>query len=311
MKYLFIINPESGSGKKVKALLDKIDEIQLKRRISATVIQTKKPLDATEIAYREAKLAFERNEEISIYVAGGDGTLNEVVNGVINFDNVRLGIIPIGSGNDFVRSLGKLEDYFDLNKQLEGKTKKVDIIKLDVFGDDPKTIYGINSINMGFDGNSAILAHKLKKFPFISGAISYIFAVILNLILKKGANLKVYIDDNLVNDGRLLMLSIANGKFCVGGVCGSPKAVLDDGKLDILMVKNISRLKFLNLYKPFKEGKIFDVPSIEKIITHYQTEAIKIEYNNENSFFVLDGEMIDAKKFSVSVMKKKVSIIYI
>lgn len=311
MKYLFIINPESGSGKKVKALLDKIDEIQLKRRISATVIQTKKPLDATGIAYREAQLAFECNEEISIYVAGGDGTLNEVVNGVIDFDNVRLGIIPIGSGNDFVRSLGKLENYFDLNKQLEGKTKKVDIIKLDVLGDDPKTIYGINSINMGFDGNSAILAHKLKKFHFISGAMSYIFAVVFNLILKKGVNLKVYIDDNLVNDGRLLMLSIANGKFCGGGFCGSPKAVIDDGKLDILMVKNISGLKFLNLYKPFKEGKIFDVPSIEKIIKNYQTEAIKIEYNDENSFFVIDGEMIDAKIFSVSIIKKKVSIIYI
>ena len=126
MKHVFIINPRAGkvnifdkAYEKISAFMDKYDII---------VHKTTEEKDATNYVkhYAEAH----PTEEIRFYACGGDGTINEVVSGAVNYENVSVCVYPCGSGNDFVKSIGRLEFYNDIEKILNAKNKKIDVIKV-------------------------------------------------------------------------------------------------------------------------------------------------------------------------------------
>ena len=197
MKYAFIINPIAGNGKKADKLCKEISAAALDSEFDIELHYTTGPGSATHIADKVAASAERDGEEVRIYACGGDGTVNEVANGVYGHANAALGVIPIGSGNDLIRNFGgpKATDYKDLMSQLLAEEEVIDVMSYSYNRDGENyNRIGLNAFNIGFDGNVAILATYFNKKTFIGGSLSYGLSIFLNLIEKSGQNLQVNID---------------------------------------------------------------------------------------------------------------------
>lgn len=290
MKYAFIINPVSGNGKKAAELIAKLDEFIRNDDRDIRYYVTEGAGDATVIANRLAYDAEDMGEAITIFACGGDGTNNEVVNGIDGYDNVTFGVVPVGSGNDFVRNF-EGADFMDIEKQLSSSAEKVDVIRYSYAAEDGVVDrYCANGMNIGFDGNTAILANELKSHKFINGSFSYLLAVAITLIKKEGAKLRITADGEVVHEGNLILSSVSNGRFCGGGIELCPKAEVNNGKLELLIVSDITRRKFIQVFPGILKGKILDIPDLDNFATFAQPEHITIEPLEGEMKFVVDGE---------------------
>ena len=312
MKYAFIINPIAGNGKKAEKLCKEIEAVSFDTEYDIEVRLTTGPGSATSIADRLASAAGHAGEEIRIYACGGDGTVNEVANGIYGHANAALGIIPIGSGNDFIRNFGgdRPTDYRDLMSQLLAEEEAIDVMSYSYKADgvDCRRI-GLNSFNIGFDGNVAILATYFNKKTFIGGSLSYGLSIFLNLIEKSGQNLQVTIDGQQLFKGPLMMCTIGNGRFCGGGIESSPKAKLDDGLLDVLVVHRIPRRTVLKVLPKFSKGKLDEIKGIEKITEFKQGRKIDIIPRSGHMKFVVDGEITVTDELAIEVKDRAMRVL--
>lgn len=288
MKTVFIVNPSAGQGKKTKKLIDKITSV---REPGAQMYITQYPGDAT--AYVRD---FCTQSGAARFVAcGGDGTLNEVLNGVVGFEEAEVGIIPVGTGNDFQRNFGDCNLFDDVQGQIHGKNVKCDAIRYKTrIGEEIKTGYCANMFNIGFDCNVADKKAEIQKTPFVSGAVSYFVSIFVNLIKKKGADLKIETDGEEKHCGKLLLTSIANGCYCGGGIMSNPLASVSDGLININIVKNVSRLKFLRLLPYYMKGNYLNLKNIDKVILSLKCSKVKITPTDGKMRLCVDGEIMDA-----------------
>lgn len=316
MKYAFIVNPASGQGKQRENLEPKIQKlIEDNPNKDIKIYYTQGEKDATVVADCIAK---EAKDDVIVFACGGDGTIQEVANGLVGHKNASMAVVPVGSGNDFVRTLGGNEKagakYLNLQAQLDAPSKKIDLIKLTwKEGRKEKTTYVTNGINIGFDGYTAITAHEYKKLPGVSGTGSYILAVAKNLIEKKGENIKIMVDDKKFFDGPLLLATVGNGAYCGGGFKSCPNADLSDGLLELFIANDLSRTKFLKLVPKYKSGNIFDIPNEgESIYKYAQAKKIEITPNAAKTMkFVGDGEIFETGKLTVEVVRDALNVLYL
>jgi YegS/Rv2252/BmrU family lipid kinase len=288
MKTVFIVNPLAGQGKKVDFLIDKINNL---KDDDTEMYITKFPGDATSYV----RAYCEDNGPARFIVCGGDGTLNEVLNGVIDFDDAEVGIIPVGTGNDFKRNFENGDMFNEVKCQIFGSVERCDAIKYKtVINDEIKTGYCANMFNIGFDCNVADLKNEMQKKPFISGSMSYLISIFVTLIKKKGENLKIEIDGNETHNGKLLLTSIANGCYCGGGIMSNPLASVKDGLININIIKNVSRLKFLRLLPYYMKGNFLNLKNIHKVILSEKCSRVKITPLDGKMRICVDGEIIDA-----------------
>lgn len=301
MKTVFVVNPKAGRGKGVKNLTDKIKALGKE----AEIYLTKAPKDATRFVREYLK-----NNGVTRFIAcGGDGTLSEVVNGMADYKGAEVGVIPIGSGNDFVRSLGE-QDFFNILSQVSSDAKKVDLIKYSFINDGiTKDGYCINMANIGFDCNVADLTNRIKEKTFLGGSLAYFVAIFIMLVKKKGADLKIESEDGTVYDGPLLLTSLANGMFCGGGIKSNPLASLNDGLININIIKNVSRLKFISLLPFYMNGTVLNLRGIERYITSPKYPSVIITPNNGKVKVGVDGEVWDAEKIEFSIIKGGINFV--
>ena len=229
METIFIVNPMAGQGK-IEKITQKINSL------GAKMYMTKSIGDAE----RHVREICRDKLPIRFISCGGDGTFNEVLNGTIENENAEIGIIPIGTGNDFCRNFDC--DFNDIEALLSADTIKCDAIR---YTTGNVTRYCANMFNIGFDCNVADLTTQMKKKPLISGPLAYFISIFLVLIKKKGADLKVEIDGKTVYNGPLLLTSLANGRFCGGGIMSNPEALVSDGEMDINIIKNVNGMIFI------------------------------------------------------------------
>lgn len=314
MEYAFIVNPASGNGRNAARLRQELEPYSAKENVRIYCTEGEK--DATVLAASIAEDAARRNEIVNIYACGGDGTIQETAKGVFRHPNARLGVIPVGSGNDFVRCFDNREAFLDIGKQIEAGKKPTDALRqvdlLEYTHEEAGTTitdYAINGINIGFDGNTAILAHDLKELPLVQGSGSYLLAVLVNLIRKRGTNLKVQADGQEIYDGPLILCTAANGRFCGGGVESCPHALLDNGKIELLLIKNITRRYFLRVFPAFKEGRLEEIPGVEKYITPMQCDEVILEPNAGKMKFVADGEIRETGAIRIRVIPGAIPVI--
>ena len=315
MKYVFIVNPASGQGRAKRELVPHIEQLMKDYPDKdIKIYYTRGEKDATVLADQICK---ETEEDVTVFACGGDGTVHEVCNGLYGHDNAILAVVPVGSGNDFVRALGGSSDagakFKKLSAHLDAPIKHIDLIRM-TWEEDGKVCTRIcdNGINIGFDGNSAIKAHDLKELPLISGTGSYILAVSSCLILKKGENLKITADGELIHDGPLLLATAGNGGFCGGGFESLPRADLSDGLLELLIVNNLSRAKFISMVPKYKDGKILEIdPQGGKLYKYLQAETIVVEPNNGKMKFVGDGEIFETGKLTIEIIKDAIRVVYL
>lgn len=315
MKYAFMVNPASGQGKHDNGIGQDIEDlIRGNPNRDIKVFYTRGERDASYLSGILAEEAALTGDEIVIFACGGDGTVQEVANGIYGHDNAILGVVPVGSGNDFVRQLGirrgDTKIYRNLPEQLDGMITRMDIIRMSWIEDgEEKSHYITNGINIGFDGNTAILAHSLKRLPLVSGTGSYLLAVAANLAGKKGQRLRITADGENFHTGNLLLATAANGGFCGGGVQSCPNADLYDGLIELLAIKDVPRRRFVALFPKYKAGKIFSVKGIEDIATYKQAKNILIEpMLGPTMKFVGDGEIFETGALRIEVVPKAIRV---
>ena len=288
MKTVFIINPQAGRGKKVNSLIEKINNL---KDFDTEIYITKFPGDATLYV----KSFCENNGPARFIACGGDGTLCEVLNGVMGFEKSEIGVIPVGTGNDFRRNFENDNMFNNVLCQIEGQSVKCDAIKYKTVIDD-KTASGYcaNMFNIGFDCNVADLKAEIQKKPLLSGSVSYLISIFVNLIRKRGASLKIEIDGKEKHYGKLLLTSIANGCYCGGGIMSNPLASVKDGYININIINNVSRLKFLYLLPYYMKGNFLGLKNIQKVVLSEKCCKVKITPLDGKMRICVDGEIINA-----------------
>ncbi|MDO5022776.1 MAG: YegS/Rv2252/BmrU family lipid kinase [Eubacteriales bacterium] len=296
MRHYFIINPAAGRQSSEKTIIELLNT----HKIDASVYLTKNPGDATK--YIKSVCKKEPDTLKRFWACGGDGTLNEVVNGIMGFKNTELACYPCGSGNDYVKYFGDIDSFFDMEKQLNGKPMLVDV--LEVGGR-----YAINEINFGFDSVAAYVMQKIKRKPFIGGKNAYMTGVMYALINAMDNPCKVFSGDELLNPtGRILLCTAMCGQYIGGGFRCAPNSSLDDGLIDVTIIKPLLRRKLLSLMKKYKDGSYLKAPELQKYIIYRQLDKIRFEAHKGFSI-TMDGENVQMPEGEIRLIHKAVKFI--
>lgn len=293
MHHVFIINPIAGKGRAVQmigAIKSRFKDFIQSYEISIT----EAPEHATEIA----KKAASGGEAVRIYSVGGDGTLNEIINGIAGFPNVELGIIPCGSGNDVARYLYPVIDPLKLIRVLPVSTSRtVDLGRLN-------KKYFLNIASIGFDAEVVLNRRYFKRFPLVSGSMSYILAVLTTLIKCKKYNLKITLDNKKPIEKEFLLTIFANGSYYGGGMLAAPSAKMDDGIFDFYLVESLTRRRILRFFPLFMKGKH---ENMEEVELARGTKAI-VESNNPFPVNI-DGEISLETLISIDLLPKHIKVL--
>lgn len=290
MKHLFIINPVAGKGKALKLIPD-IERVFKNHPEDYIIEITERPGHATEIVR-----SYVEKEIYRVYSMGGDGTLNEVLNGMAGSRSI-LGVIPCGSGNDFIKSIDNGRDIYEIiERTIQGKERLIDLAKVN-------GRYFANISSMGFDGEVVYNTSRFKKLPAVSGRMAYILGVFYSLIRCKNYHLNISIDGEHIETESLLT-AIANGRYYGGGMMPAPEAVLDDGLLDVCLIKKVNRLKLLRFFPKFIKGTH---GSIEEV-SFYKGRRIEVKCN-EDIFLNLDGEVSRVREAVFEVIPQGICIV--
>ena len=289
MKTIFVVNPKAGQGNASGKLINSIKNVIAQIKADAEIYVTKAVGDAERFV-RE----YCRNYGKARFIAcGGDGTLGEVLNGAIESKDSEIGVVPLGTGNDFCRNFKGVGNFSDIMAQLKGKSVKCDAIKYETQN---RVRYCANMFNIGFDCNVADLTAEMKKKPFVSGSLAYFLSIFVMLVKKKGADLIIELDNKIKHKGPLLLTSIANGSFCGGGVKSNPLASVRDGFINVNIIYNISRLKFLTKLPFYMKGTHTKLKGIEKVIFSTKCKSVTITPSSGKMRICTDGEIENASK---------------
>ena len=278
MEHIFVINPFAGRGKAVK-LIPEIENLLMDKKIKYSIYVTKAKGDAE----RFVRETLAERSDVRFYACGGDGSLHEVVNGAKGYPNAEIGVIPVGSGNDFIRNFGTKEAFMDIKSQIKGKSVPCDVI--DINGR-----YIVNMANIGFDCDAAEKAIAWKKKPFVNGTMAYVCGVAEMFVKPMGKYLTFRFDNGKVMSGKFLLCTLANGCFCGGGFKSSPGATTDDGLIDIGVVKMLSRPRFVSLLPKYKTGTYLETKFAKKKVIYEKYSSVEIKAKEPVNISI-DGEI--------------------
>ena len=293
MRHLFLINPTAGKADctphitaQAKALAEALGEEYEIFISSARGDCTKK-----------AKEAGESGIPTRLYACGGDGTFNECVNGAAGYENLSLTCIPCGSGNDFIKQFKNPQAFFDLRNFADTETKTIDLMELD--GN-----YAANICSVGFDARIGTSIDAYRRMPLLSGSRAYTASIVVNLIKGVSKPCRVEIPEGAVVEGDLTLVCVCNGSWYGGGYNPVPEASMEDGLLDVLVVKKVSRLTVAKVISAYQKGRYRDFPDL---ISHFRTTSVRI-VTPEDEPVNLDGELLMRKDLTIALQPGKMKL---
>jgi diacylglycerol kinase (ATP) len=237
-----IYNPAAGRGRS-HGLLPEIQRVLKAAGIEADVAQTRAPGDARVMARQAAQA------QMPLVIAvGGDGTFQEVANGFVDCASAgplpALGLVPAGTGNDFPKTLGVADWRAACDLIARGQRRQIDVGRVNgrIF---------VNNIGIGFDAQVGIEAQKIKR---LRGQAVYLAALARTLILSyRTPEVTVQADDETFSQS-ITMLNVGNGRCSGGGFWFTPQARLDDGLLDLCVIRGLSKPQILGLVPHVMKG---------------------------------------------------------
>ncbi|HHW56274.1 MAG TPA: diacylglycerol kinase family lipid kinase [Clostridia bacterium] len=285
----FIVNPVAGGGRAYRKIPE-IRRIMKKRLIDYRIYITKYAGEGKILARKAALNGFK-----VVAAVGGDGTVLEVVNG-IKGTQAALGIIPVGTGNDFAR-------FFRIPKKIE---KAIDVL---IIGNikviDAAVINGIltfgNITSTGIASETAALAVRFKKF--LSGILVYLTALLNVLFKYKPYSVKIKVDDKEI-DREITIFAAGVLSYYGGGIRLLPGADPNDGYLDVMIVGNINKVKIFMLLPLVIFGKHIN---FKKLVEIYKAKKVEIEAEKEIPITV-DGEILYGKKLEIKVEENAIKL---
>ena len=294
VKHIFIINPTAGKSDSRQKIYDMAESLRQKHGLDVQCILTKKQGHATELAQKLC----ESGEDLRFYACGGDGTVNEVANGIIGYDNAAMTVIPVGTGNDFLKNFGDdAEKFRDAENLWNGPQFPMDAI--DVNGRVALTI-----ACSGIDARVAKDVHKYSESPLLDGKGSYIYSLAVNFLFKGiGAHWIVTLDD-VATEGDWSLIAVCNGRYYGGGFMPVAEARMDDGVLNTLVVKEVNRRTFLKFVGPYSKGGYAQFPQYAHCSC---PRVIRIHSEKPDIVTCLDGECITNSDVTIRMHDKKLN----
>lgn len=297
MKHIFVMNPVSG----VKNQIEEIKQEVTKYLSEDEVIfyETKGNGDAT--TFVNAYIVTHPEEHTRFYACGGDGTLNEVVDGaVIGGEFIEVANLPVGSANDFLKYFSDRQ-FNNYQNIINGEVVKVDLIKVN-------GRYGVNVFNTGFDAKVVVFQRKLKKLPLISGKMAYKLGVGLSLFGKLSYKMKVTVDEELIYNGKTTMVAVANAICYGGGFYCAPIAKVNDGLLDVCVVKKVTIPTFAKLVNIYKKGQHLESEKTKDYIIYKQGKKVVIEIEKP-IFYAIDGELGKSNNITLEIIPQALNFV--
>lgn len=283
-----IVNPQGGKGKSLKALA-KVEQILKSKNVEYVVHKTEYAGHATEITRELSK-----TPDTKIIMMGGDGSFNEILNGIDNFDNVTLGIVPCGSGNDFIKKSGHpLDTEKALEVVLNGKEEYCDYIQLD----DRRCL---NVLGGGMDVDVLLNYATRKHGP---AKVRYYMSLFHVLAHARFHHLRLTVDDGEPMERSVFMIGVGNGGIIGGGIPICPSADPYDGELSIVVVNEMKKSKILVELPGFLSAKHVKKPYTEV----FSGKKLRLEVLDDSKFEV-DGEIFDGTDVHAELIHDKLRI---
>ena len=292
-KILLIANPKSGiknNNELVNIVINKFKE----NSIEITLNKTEYPGHAIELAKN-----CNFSEFSSICAVGGDGTLNEVLNGVLKRNDkkkIPIGLIPGGTGNSFMKTLEFLDPIKAITQIVKNKTRPVDVIKVNCPG---QVYYSLNLVGWGMATDISVFAEKLR----ILGQQRYNIASIFEIIKNKKRPASLILDGKEVNNDFCFIIA-CNTKYVGKGMKMAPEADLEDGLIDVIIVRKTSSLRLFNVFPKLFNGSHIFSPLCEYI----QVKSLEIN-PVINSPLNIDGEIIGETPAKLNVLPKYIDLL--
>jgi diacylglycerol kinase (ATP) len=284
-RFKIILNPISGRGYGARAEPE-IRRLMAKADADFDLVLTEGTWHAAELAEQAVRDGFD-----IVVAAGGDGTVHEVVNGMMatarDSDEIvgTLGTLPVGSGSDFAHNVGVLPDLPSACHGLtHGQTRVVDIGR--VAADNQTFTFFDNTINVGFGGT---VTEEARKVKWVRGMALYLPVVLKTIFLARSPRMTVEYNDEKVTMP-MLMVAVGNGAREGGGFFCTPDAKMDDGLLDLCIAEAASKLTQLSLVPRFMDGS----HTTHRVVTMAQTTHAIIT-SPDNLCAHVDGEMLSTK----------------
>ena len=290
MKHIFIYNPAAGRNgdKEICHLQEKMKEYDGK--LTYEFYYTTCPGDATEYVRNRCKA--EPDTLLRFYACGGDGTANEVLHGLVGHENASMTCYPCGSGNDFVKYYGGAERFLDIDALVNGIDTPVDIMRID-------DRYSLNVTNFGFDTAVVRTMEKVRRKKIIGGKNAYATGIVKAVLTAMKNDCTVWVDGEQINDGKMLLCTVANGSYVGGSYKCAPHSDNTDGLLEICLVRPISRFTLIKLIGAYKEGSHLDDPRFRNIVTYRRGKSVRV-CAPKGFAFSLDGE-VEKNEFTIEV----------
>lgn len=307
MKHIFILNPKAGIYDQTESLEHHFTSSNDDPSSERICYVTKHPMAAKE--YAEEICQRYPDEELRFYACGGDGTLNEVLNGILNHPNAKLTSYPAGIGNDFIRTFATRNDFANLQRLIDGNTQTTDLMKVTIGkGKHQKIRYALNVVDMGFD---AIIAHKMqciKRNRLFGGYKSYKTALWLSGFAKKRYRCSISMDGEIIPLRRLMVCTLSNGRFFGGGFQCSPNSETNDGILELNILRPMSSLVMLRNLKMYRTGRHLETPFRDRYMVCRSGRIFEF-IGSRALKMTIDGEVIKAKRVRVEVIPNALQFI--
>ena len=294
MIHIIMVNPISGRKNGYKHAIV-VQKLLKKYNIDSKIISSNYSGELRKISYE-----ISHNQNARFYCIGGDGTLNEIVSGIIGTDS-EIVVLPCGTGNDFAKYIN---EYSSLRKiilnSINAKASKIDVMKLS------GNRYCINILNAGFD---ALVAYNMNKFrwvPLISGSAKYNLAIIYTLFFNRNYKLRIKTNE-YTKKGKFTLVAISNAKSYGGGIIPCPNSVPDDERLNVCAISQTSLFTKIILLPKYKNCKHENI-SLANINDNITEISI---VSNRKFPLSIDGEITYTNRIKAKVLKGAVNIVRI
>lgn len=270
MRHVFLINPAAGKYDRTGEFTQTIRAAC--EGLDYEILVSRAPGDCTHIAQAAAS----SGEPVRLYACGGDGTLNECVNGAVGHANVAVTHFPCGTGNDFIKMFGEeKERFFDLAELVHGEVRALDVMEC-------CGRYAVNICSVGIDARIGTEVHQYHD-SYVLSAVANLFKGIAQPLTVRGCGMDY--------SGGTSLICACNGRFYGGGFNPIPDSMPDNGKLEFLVVRDVSRLTFIRLVGKYAKGRYRELANL---ITHLEGDHLEID--SETELVVnIDGEALWSK----------------
>ena len=289
MRVAVILNPNARHG---RAAEDEAEAVRTLADLGVDfdLVKTSGPGDATSMAQSAAEQGYD-----VVCAMGGDGTVNEVINGIAR-TGAALGVIPVGTGNDFARNLGVPRGNVAAACRIlaRGQRRPMDLCRMN-------DRYFASTFGAGFDARVCKAASE--RFKRFGGIWTYLFAIMSVIWSFRPVPMRIVADGREISKSPLLV-AVTNGKSCGGGMHICPDAEIDDGLFDVCIVDNVPILKFLYSFPRVIRGTHVTMPEVEML----RARSVHISCSRMETYHV-DGEVFEADDMELALVPGGIDVV--